>query len=122
MVHRMPSGEIAISVDDAGLATVRGGVAQFEIQTMSASDFPDLPNTGLDDYTLILKTGVMRDIIDRTLYAVSPNGAVKTLANGWPGIRGVALDAANRRLFVAVTAARADGLVTTSRPPLASLK
>ena len=40
-----------------------------------------------------------------TLYAVAPNGTVKTLASGWPSIRGVALDAANKRLFVAVSAA-----------------
>ena len=53
-----------------------------------------------------------------TLYVVSPNGAVKTLANGWPGIRGVALDAANRRLFVAVTAARADGPASIRIVPL----
>ena len=53
-----------------------------------------------------------------TLYVVSPNGAVKTLANGWPGIRGVALDAANRRLFVAVTAARAGGPASIRIVPL----
>ena len=39
-----------------------------------------------------------------TLYAVSPQGAVKTLASGWPGIRGVAYDARNKRLFAAVAA------------------
>ena len=47
-----------------------GGVAQFEIQSMAATDFPDLPNTGAEQ-TLTIKTGVLRDMIDRTLYAVS---------------------------------------------------
>ena len=37
---------------------------------MPATDFPDLPNTGAEQ-TLTIKTGVLRDMIDRTLYAVS---------------------------------------------------
>ena len=45
-------------------------MAQFEIQSMSATDFPELPNTGAEE-TLNIPTGVLRDMIDRTLYAVS---------------------------------------------------
>ncbi len=50
---------------------------------------------------------------DGTLYVASSRGAiyrigadakVATLVSGWPGIRGLALDADNRRLFAAVTA------------------
>ncbi len=41
-----------------------------------------------------------------TLYQVSTSGAVKTLATGWPAIRGVAVDTANRRLFAAVAGAQ----------------
>jgi hypothetical protein len=40
---------------------------------------------------------------------VDSKGVLKTLASGWPGIRGVALDTANKRLFVAVTAEKTDG-------------
>lgn len=53
-----------------------------------------------------------------TLYAVSPQGAVKTLASGWPGIRGVALDAENKRLFVAVTAPQSGGSASIRIVPL----
>lgn len=70
MVHRMPASDISLLVDDSGKCTVQGGVAQFEIQTMSASDYPDLPNTGAER-TLTMKTGMLKDMIDRTLYAVS---------------------------------------------------
>ena len=63
MVSRMPSGQITIQSADNGKTTIQSGVAQFEIQSMSATDFPELPNT--------IQTGVLRDIIDRTLYAVS---------------------------------------------------
>ena len=70
MVRRMPSGQVAIQAADNGKTTIQSGVARFEIQALSASDFPDLPNTGAEE-TLTLKTGVLRDMIDRTLYAVS---------------------------------------------------
>ena len=70
MVSRMPSGQITIQSADNGKTTIQSGVAQFEIQSMSAADFPELPNTGAEE-TLTIKTGVLRDMIDRTLYAVS---------------------------------------------------
>ena len=70
MVRRMPAGQISISVADNGKTTIQGGVAQFEIQSMPAADFPQLPNTGAED-TLTIQTGVFRDMIERTLYAVS---------------------------------------------------
>ena len=70
MVRRMPAGQISISVADNGKTTIQGGVAQFEIQSMPAADFPQLPNTGAED-TLTIKTGMFREMIERTLYAVS---------------------------------------------------
>lgn len=70
MVRRMPAGQIAISVAENGKTTIQSGVAQFEIQSMLASDYPELPNTGAEQ-TLTIKAGVLRDMIDRTLYAVS---------------------------------------------------
>ena len=70
MVSRMPAGQITIQSTENGKTPIQGGVAQFEIQSMAASDFPELPNTGAEE-TLTIKTGVLRDIIDRTLYAVS---------------------------------------------------
>ena len=70
MISRMPSGQITIQSADNGKTTIQSGVAQFEIQSMSATDFPELPNTGAEE-TLTIPTGVLRDMIDRTLYAVS---------------------------------------------------
>ena len=45
MISRMPSGQITIQSADNGKTTIQSGVAQFEIQSMPATDFPDLPNT-----------------------------------------------------------------------------
>ena len=70
MVRRMPAGQISISVADNGKTTIQGGVAQFEIQSMPAAEFPQLPNTGAEE-TLTIKTGTFREMVERTLYAVS---------------------------------------------------
>jgi len=43
MISRMPAGQITIQSADNGKTTIQSGVAQFEIQSMSASDFPELP-------------------------------------------------------------------------------
>lgn len=54
-----------------------------------------------------------------TLYQVGPAvGQSKKLAEGWPGIFGVALDAANKRLFAAVKAEAADGPASIRIVPL----
>lgn len=79
----------------AAPATAESGrvVAEF-----TSSDSLDLM-TASADRTLYIGSG------KGTLYAVNAaTGATRTLASGWPGIRGLALDAANKRLFAAVSA------------------
>ena len=70
MVRRLPSGEVSIYTNESGNATIRGGVAEFDILAMSASDYPDLPTPGAD-HTLTIKAGMLRGMIEKTLYAVS---------------------------------------------------
>ena len=70
MVRRLPSGDVTISTNDSGNATVKGGVAEFDILAMSASDYPDLPNPSAD-HTLTIKASTLQYMIDKTLYPVS---------------------------------------------------
>ncbi len=70
MIHRLPAGDVSIQVADNGQAFIQGGVAQFEIQSMTSYDYPDLPKTDAEQ-TMTLKTGELREMIDYTLYAVS---------------------------------------------------
>ena len=70
MVRRLPSGEVSIYTNESGNATIKGGVAEFDILAMSASDYPDLPTPGAD-HTLTIKAGMLRSMIEKTLYAVS---------------------------------------------------
>ncbi len=70
VVRRLPAGEISISTSDNGSATIRGGVAEFDILAISAADFPDLPNPGAEP-TFSMKAGELKEMIDKTIYAVS---------------------------------------------------
>ena len=70
VVRRLPAGEISIITNENGSATVKGGVAEFDILAISASDFPDLPNPGAEP-TFSIKAGELKGMIDKTIYAVS---------------------------------------------------
>ena len=70
MVSRMPAGNVRIELNDEGQAKISGGVAEFEIPALNASDYPSLPVTGADN-TMTVKCGMLREMIEKTIYAVS---------------------------------------------------
>ena len=70
MVARMPAGSVHVELDDNGTAVVRGGVAEFEIPAMLAGEYPMLPNPGAEN-TMTVKCGMLREMIEKTIYAVS---------------------------------------------------
>lgn len=70
MVSRMPAGDVRIELTDEGQTIISGGVAEFEIPAMNASDYPSLPVTGADN-TMTIPTSMMRELIEKTIYAVS---------------------------------------------------
>ena len=70
MVSRMPAGDVGIELTDEGQAIISGGVAEFEIPALNASDYPSLPVTGADN-TMTIPTSMMRELIEKTIYAVS---------------------------------------------------
>ena len=69
MISRMPAGQISIVAADNGKTTIQSGVAQFEIQSMPATDFPDLPNTGAEQ-TIVALDGYRLAIVERPITAV----------------------------------------------------
>lgn len=70
------------------------------LATFTTADGLDLMTAASDGTLYLGGTG-------GKLFQISPSGAVKTLASGWPAIRGVALEERNRRLFAAVVGAQA---------------
>ena len=59
-----------IGAEDLPQVEISGGVAEFEIPAMNASDYPSLPVTGADN-TMTIPTSMMRELIEKTIYAVS---------------------------------------------------
>ena len=70
MVRRLSSDEVAITCLDTGVATVKGGITEFDIMTLNPGDFPALPNPGADQ-TLDIDTADLQEMVETTLYAVS---------------------------------------------------
>ena len=70
MTSRMPAGTIKVELNNNGTATIRGGVAEFEVPAMMAGEYPTLPNPGAEN-TMTVKCGMIREMIEKTIYAVS---------------------------------------------------
>jgi DNA polymerase-3 subunit beta len=70
MVNSMPSSTVSVELGDNGTATLRGGVAEFEIPAMLSGEYPNLPNPGAEN-TMTVKNGMLRAMVEKTIYAVS---------------------------------------------------
>lgn len=73
ITRRMPDDVVTISTDNYTV-NLRCGMSEFNIQGIDASEYPDLPTV---DYmnTFQLKQNVLRDMIERTGFAISQSDA-----------------------------------------------
>lgn len=69
IVRAMPDGVIQISVDD-NVANVRCGKAEYNIPTMKAADYPELPEFE-EEKSFKMEQGLMKSMINETIFAVS---------------------------------------------------
>lgn len=70
MVSRMPAGDVCIELGNDGQAHISGGVAEFEIPSLNASDYPSLPVTSAEN-TMTVPCSMLREMIEKTIFAVS---------------------------------------------------
>ena len=70
IIRKIPSETISITVDDKQLCTIKGGVSEFTILGIPASDYPELPSVD-ENSSLVLKQGVLKSMIDQTLFAIA---------------------------------------------------
>ena len=61
MVNRMPAGDVCIELNDEGQAKISGGVAEFEIPALNASDYPSLPVTSTS--SVVLQDAIINDYL-----------------------------------------------------------
>lgn len=72
IIRALPEGEILIAVDENWRATISQGKSSFEIAVMPGENFPQLPLLAGDrNYTM--PQYMLRDVINRTIYAVGVN-------------------------------------------------
>ena len=72
MIRKMESDIVTIQVGSDLRTTVRGGTARFTILGMPAEDFPELTYPE-EENKLTIPCGVLKTMIDKTLYAVATN-------------------------------------------------
>jgi len=81
IVRTMPDGTTTIEVDPKTLKTsIQGGKAVFELQALDGGNFPDLPDLrGRGGF--IIKSGIVKEIFNRSLFAVAQND-IRPALNG----------------------------------------
>lgn len=81
IIRAMPDGILTVEIDERTLrAKISGGKAEFELQALNASDFPDLPELK-GDRAFKIKQSVLRSIFQRTQFAIASNN-VRPELNG----------------------------------------
>ncbi len=111
IVKRMPSDEIEIDVAENLAVTIIGGVTEYTITALSAQEYPSIPE--LDEGEEIkLSQGVLKSLINETVFAVSTNDTKPILKGELFEITGnrlnvVALD--GFRLAVRTESVKIDG-------------
>ena len=70
IIRRIPAQTVSILSDERDLATIRGGASEFTIPGLNAEEYPELPNFEQQS-DLVLKQGVLKSMIDQTLFAIA---------------------------------------------------
>ena len=70
MMRRMPDGIVSIESDEKNNLSVRCGKSSFNILGMSSEEYPELPSFDAQS-SVTLPQNILKDMINRTLFAVS---------------------------------------------------
>jgi DNA polymerase-3 subunit beta len=80
ILREIPSAEIEVDVDDRHAASLRGGSSFYKIMGLPEEEFPPFPKAG-EGKALQIDQVVLRDMLKRTVYAVS-NDETRYVLNG----------------------------------------
>lgn len=70
MIRRMNSEEVEITVNEKGVATIKGGITEYNINSLSAEEYPELPKQE-SEFTFALNNQHFKNLVENTIYAVS---------------------------------------------------
>ena len=74
IIRRLPDDVLVFSTESGGMVHLSCGDATFDIASLSADDYPELPEVE-DQYTLSIQQKTLKAMINDTLFAVSTNEA-----------------------------------------------
>ena len=84
IIRRMPDDVVAFAADDKLMVHLSCGDADFDIQGLSAADYPDLPHVE-DEYSISIQQKFLRSMIEEVAFAVSTNES-RPVHTGAPGL------------------------------------
>lgn len=70
IVRRLPGGDVRLSMEGSGVLHLSSGNSRFQIRTMDAADFPELPRVEGDPWQVDAR--ILREGLERTEFAASP--------------------------------------------------
>ena len=74
IVRRLPEEIVTIETDDRMVTYITSGNASYQIVGLSSAEYPELPKIEETD-RIVIKGGLLRDMIRQTIYAVSDNNS-----------------------------------------------
>ena len=78
IIRKLPSDEVAISVDDKYMMKIICGKAKFDISAKSTEEFPYLP-TIVKDTQITISQFTLKEIIRQTVFSISDNENTKVM-------------------------------------------
>ncbi|MCI6652294.1 MAG: DNA polymerase III subunit beta [Ruminococcus sp.] len=72
IIRKLPEEVVTIETDERMVTYITSGNASYQIVGLSATEYPDLPKFEETD-KIVIKGGLLRDMIRQTIYAVSDN-------------------------------------------------
>lgn len=74
IVKKIRSDTVYVESDERLLATIRGGETEYSLVGIDGNEYPELPTVS-GGYPLVLKSGLLKDMIRQTAFAAAKNDA-----------------------------------------------
>ncbi len=82
IIRRLPDEDVDIEVNTSNnVTTIKCGKSEFNIQGLNALEYPAVPEVS-EVYRLSLKQGVLKNMIKKTIFAVSQNESKRPILTG----------------------------------------
>ncbi len=82
IIRRLPDEDVEIEVNNSNnVTTIKGGKSEFNIQGLNALEYPAVPEVS-EVYRFSMKQGVLKNMIKKTIFAVSQNESKRPILTG----------------------------------------